>query len=193
MKKLIVSLFVLFTAFSSQAAFIEVNASNYIEFDFEVKGNNGVFDNDVNSLTFLWDYSQATFSDWSFVERVEIYNGNTLLSSVTSGLGVTLYDQSVRNHPRSMDFSAIHDGSIDGKVKIFASYPSAAKSVEFTDFFGWTLDVCDPNDFYSCNYAQNSYISMGNPSLQTVNVNAPASLGLFALSVMALFAARRKN
>ena len=63
-------------------------------------------------------------------------------------------------------------------------------NVELTDFFSYTLNVCDGS---GCRYSDTSYISFGDVRYETVAVSEPATFGMLSLAGFLLLSKRRRK
>jgi hypothetical protein len=179
-------LIITFTLFcnSSFAGLISLNKNQYLEIDFTVEGNNGIFDSNINRFELWFNYDISAYMDCCFSERIDLFNGKELLSSSQPSW------KSNDLVPSGIDFSSFRDGSIDGKIRIHAWYESNfKKSVLLEDFFSWTLDVCDTK--LNCKYAENSWIKFGDIKVVTNSIPEPSSLLIFFSSLFLIFSRKK--
>lgn len=175
MRKAIFTLFltVLFSC-NSFASLLLTNQNQYLEINFSISSDTGVFDHNVNRFNLLPDFGEFS-TVRNPVENYILFNGNTQL-------GESFYPGFVADdyNAGGIDFSSIRDGSIQGVIHFYAwDEDRPEKTFEFNNF-GWSLDVCSSN---GCNYAPSSFVSFGEIKVVSTAVSEPSLFILMFISL----------
>jgi len=178
--KKIIFLITFFLNSNAFASVIALNQDQYLEINFTIQDNNGIFDHDINRFDLIFDYDPSVWSNCCFSERVDIYDGNTLLSS--SGPG--WYADDVYSNG-NLDFTNIRDGSISGQIQIHAWSTNSDDDILLQDFFSWSLGKCDLN-LISCIYSENSWVNFGEIKVVSSSVPEPRTVILFSFCLLVL-------
>ncbi|SFB79173.1 PPC domain-containing protein [Pseudoalteromonas denitrificans] len=148
-----------------QSKFV-LNDTNYLEVLFSIVVPDGNFNQAINQLSL---YSLDGFREGgAYSEVFEIYNGETLLSK--NNIGELFADDvtyEVPSYAKTMNFSSIRNGTIEGKIRIYGNYvKDTSKDFLHSGNLSFNLSVC--SDMFNCQSAENYKVKFTTSKLVKV-------------------------